>query len=415
MVPKIDITIPDKLCLSCEGCCRFIKKSSPWAPLFLPHEITEKIRPYLRKSGRVKLKYSGNIYICPFFNFEHQKCSIYTKRPLDCRLYPFTITFNKTLKNIVLGIDTKCPFALDEKNNDLIRKHSERLLYILEQQRTASLISANKHFIGKFDSDINILGTLDSLTKIIVNNPKKNGFRQISLRDKNIFDLHFKRLNMPHSYNSFVNLYIWKKINNVWWKKTGDNIETLMETPSSFLPLESVRRLPDYIYLSKDIAELKGNGFKHKRANYNHFIKNYEFHYMPFHHNMISECLNLFLKWGKNKKTSNPCELQMIHDSLLAHDIALKNYKALGLVGRVIKIKDKIQAYTFGFELAIDTFCILFEIYNLTFKGISEFIFREFCKEFIRYKYINTMDDSGLEKLKSTKTSYRPICPNRYH
>jgi uncharacterized protein len=56
-----------------------------------------------------------------------------------------------------------------------------------------------------------------------------------------------------------------------------------------------------------------------------------------------------------------------------------------------------------------DTFCILYEITDLTIKGLSQFIFRQFCSELKDYRYINVMDDSGLENLKRVKLSYRPL------
>ena len=50
---------------------------------------------------------------------------------------------------------------------------------------------------------------------------------------------------------------------------------------------------------------------------------------------------------------------------------------------------------------------VLFEVADLKLKGISQYIFRELAKE-MNYKYINIMDDSGLDNLKRVKLSYRP-------
>jgi hypothetical protein len=87
----------------------------------------------------------------------------------------------------------------------------------------------------------------------------------------------------------------------------------------------------------------------------------------------------------------------------------LDDYSGLKIVGRVVKIDKKIKALTFGFRLAEDTFCILYEITDLSIKGLAQFIFREFCRELADYKYINIMDDSGLENLKKVKLSYHPV------
>jgi len=51
---------------------------------------------------------------------------------------------------------------------------------------------------------------------------------------------------------------------------------------------------------------------------------------------------------------------------------------------------------------------MMFEVVDYKFKGLSQFIFREFACEMDEYKYINTMDDSGLINLTKVKKSYKP-------
>jgi Fe-S-cluster containining protein len=392
--------IPTKICLSCDVCCRFLDRKSQWLPLFLPHEITRKIKPYLTRSGRIKPLACNNMYICPFFNKENHKCSIYSLRPFDCQLYPFTITFDEEHKTIVLGMDTKCLFIIEPKNQAIIKKYSGYLADTLEQKHIASVISRNPLFIGSFHSDIIKLSTLSILTKLLINNPEKNGFKKLSLKDKGKF-----------SNQEFINLYIWKDINPVWYKKEKGKMKIILENDAGYIDFGSVKKFPDYIYLQKDLAELKGKKYRHKRAAYNHFVKNYKFQYIPYKESMKNECLNLFSKWAnqRKQKSNDLYYRQLLYDSSFAHKTSLENYRALGLIGRVIKIKGKIRAYTFGFKLTKDMFCILLEVCDLKFKGISEFIFREFCREMSRYKYINTMDDSGLENLQLAKLSYYPI------
>jgi hypothetical protein len=111
----------------------------------------------------------------------------------------------------------------------------------------------------------------------------------------------------------------------------------------------------------------------------------------------------------RKSKSSDLLYLQMLEDSFLAQKEALGNYKKLDLVGRVVKIGRRIKGYTLGFKLNQDTFCILFEITDLTLKGISQFIFHKFAQELQPFAFINVMDDSGLENLRKVKISYRPV------
>ncbi|MCX5692347.1 MAG: phosphatidylglycerol lysyltransferase domain-containing protein [Candidatus Omnitrophica bacterium] len=414
---KLTITqiIPGKLCLSCDVCCRFIDRNASLAPLFLSAEITTKIKPYLDKSGRVKLKPFRDMHACAFFNTKNNRCSVYSKRPFDCRLYPFAIMFDENRENIILGIDKKCPFSVNAGNEALIKNYFHYLADLLEKKEIASVIAENPSFIGGFQDDVIKLSYLDTLAKLIINNPEKSGFKQISLKDKAEFDNLFKNMENPDSSQNFVNLYIWKDKNPVWWKKKDKGLGMLLETDSGYIDFDSLKKFPDYVYFREDISGLKGNKYKHKRASYNYFSKNYKFQYLPYRQNMKGDCLKLFSKWvsARKQKFLDLYYHKLLEDSFSAHKLAMENFKALGLTGRVIKIKNEIAAYTFGFELKKDTFCILLEVCNLNFKGISEFIFSEFSKEMSRYKYINAMDDSGLENLRISKLSYHPIYPQQ--
>jgi uncharacterized protein len=413
---KLTNIVPNKLCLSCDVCCRFIDKNAELRPFFLPHEITAKIKPYLDKSGRVILKPFQDMHICPFFNTKNHKCSIYSKRPFDCGLYPFAIMFDENREKIILGIDKKCPFSVNDKNQTSIKNYFYYLSDLLEKKEIALIIAQNPSFIGEFQDDVIKFSYLDALTKLIINNPEKNGFRQISLKDKPEFDIFFKTIENPDSSQNFVSLYIWKELNPVWWtfpdpRSESGSLEVLLETDSGYINFNSLKKFPDYIYLREDLAGLNGSKYRHKRASCNYFSKNYKFQYLPYKQSMKNDCLKLFSKWAsaRKRKFSDLYYHKLLEDSFSGHKLAIENFKALGLTGRVIKIKGKISAYTFGFELKKDMFCVLLEVCDLKFKGISEFIFREFCKEMSDYKYINTMDDSGLENLRISKLSYHPL------
>jgi len=398
-------------CRTCDVCCRFPDKDAALRPVFLPHEINPKIKPRLDKSCRVKLKPWQDMHICPFFSPADNRCGIYSKRPFDCQLYPFAIMFDEKREKIILGIDKKCPFSVNSENLNSIKNHFHYLVGLLEKKETAGLIAKNPSFIGDFQDDVIKFSCLDTLTKLIINNPEKNGFKQISLKDKAVFERFFKEIKYPDSSQNFINLCIWKEKNPAWWKKEGETLKILLETDSGYIDFNSIKKFSDYIYARNDLAQLKGNKYKHKRAGCNYFSKNYKFQYLPYKQNMKNDCLKLFSKWASGRKRRSPDLYyhKLLEDSFSAHKLAIENFKPLGLIGRVIKIKGEIAAYTFGFELRKDMFCVLLEVCDLKFKGISEFIFREFCREMSRYDYINTMDDSGLENLAVSKLSYHPI------
>lgn len=198
----------------------------------------------------------------------------------------------------------------------------------------------------------------------------------------------------------------------------GSGVSRIENVPQEDLALfpqkefSSFKKADEYIYRREDIVSLKGNKFKTKRSACNHFCKNYHYEFLTYEEDMQPECEKLYGFWAKERLEihKDAVYAQMIDDSRSAHRLALKNYKALGLVGRVVRVDGEIKAYTFGFQLNPKTFCVLFEITDLTIQGLSVFIFNKFCGDTAvrNSDFINAMDDFGLENIKITKKSFHP-------
>lgn len=170
----------------------------------------------------------------------------------------------------------------------------------------------------------------------------------------------------------------------------------------------------EYIYNAKDIGELRGNRYKSQRNAYNTFINHHPTYiYEPYQTTDRLACLNLYETWRKARaeKSDDLIYQAMLDDSNSAQKIGISHAEALELVGRVVRINNEVRSYTFGYELNCETFCILFEISDLSIKGLAQYIYREFCKELMSsYRLINAMDDSGLDNLKRVKLAYHPTC-----
>ena len=167
----------------------------------------------------------------------------------------------------------------------------------------------------------------------------------------------------------------------------------------------------DYLCLRQDLAGLKGDKFKSQRASCNYFSKRYQSSYRPYSSSDKKECLRLYDEWMCRRKSRNTDRVYqgMLEDSRICLKILLENYRDLKAQARVVRIDNQIKGFSAGFKLNQDTYCILYEFTDLSIKGLSQFVFRSFCRELSEYKYINIMDDSGLENLKKVKLSYRPI------
>lgn len=281
---------------------------------------------------------------------------------------------------------------------------------------------------------------------------------KISIRDRQVFDKYLKLSNHRLCAYSFSNIYIWNKLFSISWAIINeslciffkDKIGVFLYLPPlcrennpstvfrifeilaglnknpAFAHIENVEEKDllfyralgfecslksyDYTCIRQALADLKGNKFKSKRANRNYFSKNFEYIYRPILLKDRKECMSLYSFWADQRKASYRDTLYrgMIEDSGIVLREALKNYNRLGFEGSLVKIKGKVKAFTFGFELNDETFCILYELTDLRVKGLAQFIFSEFCRQLKPYRYINIMDDSGLENLKRVKLSYHP-------
>ena len=169
----------------------------------------------------------------------------------------------------------------------------------------------------------------------------------------------------------------------------------------------------EYLYETEALAGLRGDRYKQQRHAYNVFVRQYPTAKLrPYTATDQEVCLALYDRWRKRRseRYDDPIYNAMLDDSRSAHRIGVSQAEALGLLGGVVHIEGEIRGYTFGYPLNADTFCILFEITDLQINGLSQFIYREFCKELMdTYRWINAMDDSGLANLKRVKNAYHPI------
>lgn len=282
--------------------------------------------------------------------------------------------------------------------------------------------------------------------------------KKLSVKDKRIFDKFLSLRRHSLSSYAFVNIYIWKSLFGVYWgiingalsvffedngayfmylppladnltpptieksfavmdgfnkNKGYSRIENVEEKDLAFYKksgYECNKKNCDYLCRRADLAAIRGNAFKAKRAARNYFLKHYDFEYLPFAVKYKEACLDLYDEWAKSRQAGNEDSIYrgMLKDNLAAMKILLDDYEHLGVSGRIALIGGELKAFTFGFPINEDIFCVLYEITDLRVKGLSQFIFQKFSSELKDYKRINIMDDSGLDNLKKVKLSYHP-------
>jgi hypothetical protein len=179
---------------------------------------------------------------------------------------------------------------------------------------------------------------------------------------------------------------------------------------------------PDYLYHTANLIHLKGNPYKSQRAAYNRFVRAHRIRLSPYRLIDRDACFALFHRWVHQKEDIPPSRSGpgeevarlMLRDAASAHRVALQEYRDLGLTGRVVWVDECVKAYTFGYPRSREVYCVLLEVADRSIYGLAQYLFREFCREFQQYPFVNTMDDSGLPGLARAKRAYHPcqLVPN---
>jgi len=175
--PPMDIRVveqivPSRVCFTCDVCCRFPERDSPLRPYFTPEEIQAAIARGIspesfpdHTGSNVAVVPHGEGYRCPAFQPETGQCGIFEDRPLDCRLYPVAVMWDRDHADVVMGWDSKCPFIRDNLESTESRAYVERIAAFLESQETVQIFISNLQLIGSFQDDVIVLRRLDRLTR----------------------------------------------------------------------------------------------------------------------------------------------------------------------------------------------------------------------------------------------------------
>ena len=434
--------IDSNFCLKCKGCCRFITKDSIFRPsVSRSFEIRHNIqRDDLKK---IKLTKKGDLFYCPLLDIDTNKCKVYTQRPLDCKLYPFLLL---NIENkVYLGLDKNCSFY--KENKDFLESKVKELRDFLKTPGVLREIIQSS-VINRYPlDDIKILTRIEELDFAL-------DFTDLEIKDKKIFENFSPKEN---SYFDFVPNFMHKGISDVLKNKIDGEYfvifffedhcfcnvflssdYSLDKIKSIFLLLHKLNEnktlatienippkyvnsfkkdfflkesFPEYVYLTSDIATLRGDRFKTIRWEKNYFKKNYKFQLSELNEKDFTQIKEVYKKWMQTKL--DEYEKKLALDSFFMLEKILDNYQELDLKGLVLRVNKDLVGFTIGKDLDKDTFLILYEIVLKEFKGAPSFLFTEFAKR-INKKFLNCGDDSGIENLKKRKLRFWPKLIKKY-
>lgn len=276
-------------------------------------------------------------------------------------------------------------------------------------------------------------------------------WKEYGIQDKEIIDEYLKGKFNISDYN-FTNQYLWSigeeskyKIENnvlivkgvfaeeeyyympVPKDKTDDNLKALVEVIREIIQdghriilvpeewkeilekdfiLEERRESFDYIYNSKDLGTLKGRKYTKKKNKINNFTKTYNYTYERISEDNINEVIEFQKNWCLERECDT---IPILKNENLGIMNLLNHYTEMDYIGAMIKIENKVIAYSLGEILNDDYGVIHIEKGLNEYTGSYQLINQLFAQnEFSNCKYINREDDFGDEGLREAKESYHP-------
>lgn len=167
----------------------------------------------------------------------------------------------------------------------------------------------------------------------------------------------------------------------------------------------SDRDYSDYIYTVEALTNLSGRKLHGKRNHIKRFKDN-NWKFEPISADNMEECIEMNKKWCE----INDCGREpSLKEEACAIKRSFKYFNELGFFGGLVRIDDRVVAYTIAERMNDDVVVVHLEKAFSDIQGAYPAINREFIANMCQsYKYVNREEDLGFEGLRRAKLSYRP-------
>ena len=173
-----------------------------------------------------------------------------------------------------------------------------------------------------------------------------------------------------------------------------------------YFQISQERDHAEYIYRTRHLLALSGTRL-HKKRN---LISQFKRKFPRFRVRAITPGdLGPLLDFAKGLLNARPEIPKDLEDEFAAMKIAFAHFKPLGLGGIVVEVGQTPAAFSVFNRLTRDTYDILFEKSDITFKGAAQVINQETARYLLdRCRYLNREQDLGVAGLRQAKLSYEP-------
>lgn len=171
----------------------------------------------------------------------------------------------------------------------------------------------------------------------------------------------------------------------------------------------------DYIYLSEDLANLRGKPYHKKKNHVSKFYRTYEkTELCPITEDNKEDAWHVEEAWCQTHMAQGD-SVQIEERNSIRE--ALDYFDELLLTGAVLYVEDQPAAMTIASKVNADTCDIHFEkvVDEYAVNGGYSVINQAFVEELTDFMWINREEDLGIEGLRKAKMSYHPkMLLNKY-
>jgi hypothetical protein len=465
LVSRYGLPAPGE-CLRCDVCCRFPEADTPLTPFFSHAEIDGALAGGMPEGAFPPGRFGAGaavppvpfdlIYRCPAFRPESNDCCVYSVRPLDCRLYPFMLMYDRKGEKVFLGADSYCPAVGRAEGSPALKECADELSVLLDGP-LAGGVEESRGIVGEWKEHVLPLRPMPELTRRLCRSDL--GLRRLTSTALPDLDQYARLHRGPLSYHSLSTILLWSDVFDLRYRISGDRLlifahedgDDFMIVPplgsgdiggaaseglevlraiSAATPSPRIQEVEDasreglarsgwrvcetaveYVYAQRELAELKGNRFEKKRSMCNRFEREHRWEWRPFESSDLPEALALCRRWIGEREARHPGELFAVQAEcgFRLFRRALCGAQALDLAVRLLLAEGRPVGVTAACPLPDGaSFYVPVEISDLGVKGAAQFMFRELCREMVEFELVNAGGDSGLPNLRSVKESYRP-------
>lgn len=191
------------------------------------------------------------------------------------------------------------------------------------------------------------------------------------------------------------------------------------ERVASIFQITEQKGYSDYIYLTRDLMNLKGNKYSKKRNLIHQFERNFlgtrEVAVEPMTKTSMNECLDFMDKWCEERNCSSDDDSNLACEKEAANN-TMAHMELMEVKGLMLRIDGEVSAFGMASVLTQEMGVIHFEKALASIKGLYQYFDNICVKHLLKdYKYTNKENDMDLPGLIKSKKSYHPVMMVRAH